>query len=65
MAFGQHPNADISSQIDDSNIVLDVLLSLQTATVAVVDDDAEDPVAQQARELLEQAPDLFNIREIR
>jgi len=65
MAFGQHPNADISSQIDDSNIVLDVLLGLQPRVVTATDDDAEDPVAQQARELLDQCPDKFNIREIR
>jgi dynein heavy chain len=65
MAFGQHPNADISSQIDDSNVVIDVLVSLQPRVVTTTEDDAEDPVAQQARDLLDQCPELFNMREIR
>lgn len=33
-AFGQHPNADIASQIMDTNQLLDVLLSLQPALSA-------------------------------
>ena len=65
MAFGQHPNADISSQIDDSNIVIDVLLGLQPAVIVADDENAEDPVAAQGRDLLEQCPPQFNLREVR
>ena len=28
-AFGQHPNADISSQVEETNVLLDTILSLQ------------------------------------
>jgi dynein heavy chain len=65
MAFGQHPNADISSQIDESNIVIEVLVSLQPRVVTAADEDAEDPIASQARDMLEQCPEMFDIREIR
>lgn len=65
MAFGQHPNADISSQIDDANTLIDVLVSLQPRIVKVVDENAEDPLARQSAELLEQCPEMFNIRSIR
>ena len=65
MAFGQHPNADISSQIDDANILIEVLVSLQPRAVKVVDENAEDPLAKQSLELLEQVPDMFDMRTIK
>ena len=65
LAFGQHPNADISSQIDDANTLIEVLVSLQPTVVKVVDENAEDPLARKSLELLEQAPEMYNIRDIR
>jgi len=65
MAFGQHPNADISSQIDDANTLIEVLVSLQPRVVKVVDENAEDPLAKQSMELLEQSPTIFDIRNIK
>jgi dynein heavy chain len=66
LAFGQHPNADIASQIEDANTLIEVLVSLQPAIVkAALDESAEDPLAKQCTELLEQVPDLFDIRTIR
>ena len=65
MAFGQHPNADISSQIDDANTLIDVLVSLQPRVVKVVDENAEDPLAKQSAELLEQCPEVFDVRAIK
>ena len=38
-------NADISSQIDDANVMIEVL-GLQPTVVAVSDDSAEDPLAK-------------------
>ncbi|CAE7820276.1 DHC10, partial [Symbiodinium microadriaticum] len=61
-AFGQHPNADISSQIDDANALIEVLVSLQPATVTVASDAAEDPLAKQSADLRAQTPDKFDIR---
>ena len=65
MAFGQHPNADISSQIDDANVLIEVLVSLQPRIVKVTDEQAEDPLAKQSADLLELVPELFDIRSIR
>ena len=64
-AFGQHPNADISSQIEESNELIQTLVSLQSQEVAVVDDSAEDPLAKQCNELLMQCPPVFDTREIK
>ena len=66
MAFGQHPNADISSQIDDAKVLMDVFVSLQPRVVkAVLDDNAVDPLAKQCADLLAQCPELFDIRLIK
>jgi len=64
-AFGQHPNADISSQIDDANTLIDVLVSLQPNVAKAADEDTEDPLAKQSADLLQQVPDMFDIRDIR
>ena len=42
-----------------------MLVSLQPTVVKVADENAEDPLARKSLELLEQAPEMFNIREIR
>lgn len=65
MAFGQHPNADIASQIEDANVLIEVLVSLQPRVLKVVDENAEDPLAKQSAELLEQVPPEFDIRNIK
>ena len=65
MAFGQHLNADISSQIDDANTLIGTLVGLQPRAVKAATEDGEDPLAKQCVELLEQCPELFNIRTIR
>ena len=65
LAFGQHPNSDMAASIDDANILLDVLVSLQPRVIKVTDDSAEDPLAAQCAELLEQTDEPFNVRELR
>ena len=65
LAFGQHPNADISSQIDDTNVLIETLVSLAPTVVKAVDENAEDPLARKSVELLEQCPGLFDMREVR
>ncbi|CAM9180031.1 unnamed protein product [Ectocarpus fasciculatus] len=66
LAFGQHPNADISSQIDDANTLIEVLVSLQPTVVSTAaDETAEDPLSKQCSDLLELVPEIFDLRAIR
>ena len=66
LAFGQHPNADISSQIDDAKTLLDVFVSLQPSTVKATNDDhAVDPMLKQSADLLQQCPEPFDLKAIR
>jgi len=43
-AFGQHPNADITSQIQETRMMFEVLLSLQPQTTSGVGESREDKV---------------------
>jgi len=64
-AFGQHANADISSQIEESNTLLDTIVSLQPK---VLHDSAESYETQMLRHcstLQEQTPPAFDVRAIR
>jgi dynein heavy chain len=65
LAFGQHANSDMAASIDDSNTLIDVLVSLQPRVVKHVDEDAVDPLAAQCQELLEQTPEVFSMRSVR
>merc|ERR1711871_220890 len=65
LAFGQHLNADISSQIDDANTLIEVLVSLQPMVITASDDSAEDPLAKKSLELLEQTPAVFDVKAIK
>ena len=65
MAFGQHLNADISSQIDDANTLIETLVGLQPRVSKSSSEEGEDPLAKQCEELLAQCPEVFNIRIIR
>jgi dynein heavy chain len=66
-AFGQHPNADISYQIEDSKIVLDSLLNLQPQDASEGGDGGpsrEEIVKSIAKDILEQVPAPFNLEEV-
>jgi dynein heavy chain len=65
LAFGQHPNADISSQIDDSNVLIDTLVSLSPRVAQAASDEGEDPMVKQCTDLLEQCPETFDLADIR
>ena len=43
-AFGQHPNADIASQINETRLMFDTLLSLQPQTSSGGGESREDKV---------------------
>lgn len=55
-AFGQHPNADISSLIQRSNTLLGHVLSLQPATASAGGQSREDVVLTIAKDLLVTLP---------
>lgn len=67
-AFGQHPNADISYQIEDSKIVLDSLMSLQPQDAGGGGGGGggsrEEIVKSIAKDILEQVPSPFNLEEV-
>lgn len=66
-AFGQHPNADISYQIEDSGVVLDSLLSLQPADARSGGGAGltkEQIVTNIANDILDQVPGPFNLEEV-
>lgn len=44
-AFGQHPNADITSQIQETRLMFDTLLSLQPQTTSGAGESREDQVS--------------------
>jgi len=44
-AFGQHPNADITSQIQETRMLFEVLLSLQPQTAVGVGESREEKVS--------------------
>ena len=43
-AFGQHPNADITSQIQETRLLFETLLSLQPQVSASAGESREDKV---------------------
>ena len=64
-AFGQHPNADISSQIEDSKVLLKTVQSLSTGDSASSGEvSAEDMVTKVAKDMKETIPKPFDIAKI-
>ena len=61
-AFGQHPNADIASQIQTGNEMLEVIVSLQPRASDAAGASPEDKVYELAADLLEMVPEPVNIR---
>lgn len=54
--FGQHPNADIAAQIQDSNYLLDTLVSMQPRQVTGVGESREQKVFNMTADLLKRIP---------
>mmetsp|Transcript_3653 Transcript_3653/g.6221 ORF Transcript_3653/g.6221 Transcript_3653/m.6221 type:complete len:1261 (+) Transcript_3653:2172-5954(+) len=67
LAFGQHPNADISSQIEDATDLLTTTASLQPkgAEGGGAGQSKEDAILIQAEGLQEQTPPVFDLRAIK
>mmetsp|Transcript_18885 Transcript_18885/g.22437 ORF Transcript_18885/g.22437 Transcript_18885/m.22437 type:complete len:4042 (-) Transcript_18885:161-12286(-) len=64
-AFGQHPNADISSQIEDTNDCISTLVSLQPKAAGAGGASVEERMLQQAQLLKGQVPKPFNMRDVK
>ena len=64
-AFGQHPNADISSQIEDTTDCLTTLISLQPKAASAGGASLEEKMLEQAQMLQKQVPKPFSMREVR
>lgn len=63
-AFGQHPNADIASQMDETKTLLSTILSLQPRTVVEGAKSREATVLELLTQLLEQLPPEFDLKSI-
>lgn len=64
-AFGQHPNADIASQIDDANELITTLGSIQSGSTQTADVQGDSQLAKQCTDLLAQLPELFDYQAIK
>ncbi|CAF4967717.1 unnamed protein product, partial [Rotaria socialis] len=65
-AFGQHPNADIASQIQESKTLFDTLLMvLPQKTSATVENEVENEVAKATREMLKLMPHEIDIEAVK
>jgi len=56
-AFGQHPNADITSQIQETRMMFDTLLSLQPQVSSTAGESREDKVLDLAANIFKQIPE--------
>lgn len=61
VVLGQHPNAQIASQIQDTQDMLDTLLSLQPRRASQGTRSPQAVVLDLARDLLEQVPPQFDL----
>ena len=60
-AFGQHPNADIASQITEARTLFETLISLQPKVVAAAGGQTrEDKVMELANNVLNQLPEIID-----
>jgi dynein heavy chain len=64
-AFGQHPNADISSQIDDANTLLQTIVDLQPLAATTDGGPSnEDKVLDLVRDLMVKFPKPFDLEKV-
>lgn len=62
--FGQHINAEISSQIADTTSLIDSIVSLQPRTGASGEESRESKVSNIINELLQKLPDELDMQEV-
>ncbi|CAM9527837.1 unnamed protein product, partial [Phaeothamnion confervicola] len=64
-AFGQHPNADVASLIEDAGNLLDTMIGLQPRVASAGGESREKKVLRQAAGLQEQVPEPLDLCAIR
>jgi dynein heavy chain len=64
-AFGQHINAEISSQIADAFALIESIISLQPKKYIETDDSSENPIDRIIVSLLEKIPDPMDIEVVK
>lgn len=64
-AFGQHTNAEITSQIMDTNELLYSILSLQPAVVSVEGGNAEQQILELIAQLREGIPNSIDVNALK
>ena len=64
-AFGQHVNAEITSQIMDANQLLGDILSLQPQRVGIEGMSGEENVLQMISDLKENIPEIISVAEVK
>eukprot|EP01084_Bolivina_argentea_P202154 345460_1 len=75
MLFGQHPNADMSSHMKETNVLFDTLLSFEKNIKSKEEEESkteektqqtrEDIIYDISQQLLNSIPQLFNISELK
>jgi dynein heavy chain len=65
LAFGQHANADIASQIEDSSTLLGTIVSLQPKAVDAGAESKEQKILQICYLMQEQVPPSFDAAAVR
>lgn len=61
--FGQHINAEISSQIADTNALIDSIISLSPQTMKAGEESIESRVQKLILELLNKVPEEIDVQE--
>lgn len=64
-AFGQHPNADIASQMEETKTLLGTILALQPVVVTEGAKSREEVVEALIVQLKEQCPEPLNLKKIK
>lgn len=59
-AFGQHPNADITSLISEARMLFETLMSLQIQSSAGDSESQEEKVSQMAADVLSKIPEVID-----
>ena len=64
-AFGQHPNADISSQIEDTADLLGTIISLQPKVIVEGAETPMQKLSKQVKGMKDSVPKPFNLKSIK